>query len=162
MKAEFINPFLQAATQVLESELGSPPTRGNIGLQRSPYTSNDITAVVGVTGSVAGMVMISMAETTARGMVGVMMGQEFPEFDALAQSGIAEIGNVITGRAAVLLAEAGYPSNLAPPMLIIGRGTMLSTLDVQRLVIPLTTEFGAIEIQVALREAVGVAQRAAS
>jgi chemotaxis protein CheX len=162
MKAEFINPFLQAATQVLESELGSAPARGNIGLQRSPYTSNDVTAVVGVTGSVAGMVMISMAESTARAMVGVMMGQEFPEFDALAQSGIAEIGNVITGRAAVLLAEAGFPSNLAPPMLIIGRGTMLSTLDVQRLVIPLTTEFGSIEIQVALREAVGASQRVAS
>ena len=57
MKAEFINPFLQAASQVLESELGSPPIRGNVGLQRSAYTSNDVTAVVGVTGSVAGMVL---------------------------------------------------------------------------------------------------------
>src|SRR6185437_5145099 len=155
MRAEFINPFLQAATEVLESELGSTPQRGSVGLQRSAYTSDDVTAVVAVTGEVAGMVMIAMTEATARAMVSRMMGQEFPEFDALAQSGIAEIGNVITGRAAVLLAEAGFPSNLAPPMLIIGRGTMLSTLDVQRLVIPLTTEFGSIEIQVALREAVG-------
>ena len=61
----------------------------------------------------------------------------------------------------MLLADAGFPSNLAPPMLIIGRGTMLSTLDVQRLVIPLTTEFGSIEIQVALRQAIGAAQRSA-
>ncbi|HEY3061082.1 MAG TPA: chemotaxis protein CheX [Chloroflexota bacterium] len=152
MKAEFINPFLQAATQVLESELGAAPERGSIGLQRSAYTSNEVTAVVGVTGSVSGMVLFSMGESTARGMVGVMMGQEFPEFDALAQSGIAEIGNVITGRAAVLLAEAGFPSDLAPPMLIIGKGTMLSTLDVQRLVIPLDTQFGLIEVQVALKE----------
>jgi len=152
MKAEFINPFLQAATTVLESELGSAPQRGNIGLQRSAYTSNEVTAVVGVTGTVSGMVMFSMAESTARSMVGVMMGQEFPEFDALAQSGIAEIGNVITGRAAVLLAEAGFPSDLAPPMLIVGKGTLLSTLDVQRLVIPLESEFGSIEVQVALKE----------
>jgi chemotaxis protein CheX len=152
MKAEFINPFLQAATGVLESELGAAPERGSIGLQRSAYTSNEVTAVVGVTGSVSGMVLFSMGESTARGMVGVMMGQEFPEFDALAQSGIAEIGNVITGRAAVLLAEAGFPSDLAPPMLIIGKGTMLSTLDVQRLVIPLDTQFGLIEVQVALKE----------
>ena len=71
--------------------------------------------------------------------------------DALAQSGIAEIGNVITGRAAVLLSEAGFPSDLAPPMLLIGRGTMISTLDVQRLVIPMETEFGNIEIQAALK-----------
>ena len=90
-----------------------------------------------------------------------MMGQEFPEFDALAQSGIAEIGNVITGRAAVLLAEAGFPSDLAPPMLLVGRGTMISTLDVQRLVIPLETDLGKIEIQVALKLAGAAGRRAA-
>src|SRR3954464_7561839 len=110
MKAEFINPFLQAATQVLESELGSAPKRGSVGLQRSAYTSDEVTAVVGVTGSVAGMVLYAMTEATARAIVARMMGQDFPEFDALAQSGIAEVGNVITGRAAVLLAEAGFPS----------------------------------------------------
>jgi CheY-specific phosphatase CheX len=36
-------------------------------------------------------------------------------------------------------------------MLIVGRGSMISTLDVQRLVIPMQTEFGQIEIQVALK-----------
>ena len=143
MRAEFINPFLQAATEVLESELGSKPARGSVGLQRSAYTSDDVTAVVAVTGDVAGVVMFAMTAETARAMVSRMMGQDFPEFDALAQSGIAEIGNVITGRAAILLAEAGFPSDLAPPMLLVGRGTMISTLDVQRLVIPLETDLGA-------------------
>jgi hypothetical protein len=37
-------------------------------------------------------------------------------------------------------------------MLIVGRGTMLSTLDVPRLVISLETALGLIEIQVALKE----------
>jgi chemotaxis protein CheX len=161
MRAEFINPFLQAATEVLESELGSKPSRGSVGLQRSAYTSDDVTAVVAVTGDVAGMVMFAMTEDTARAMVSRMMGQDFPEFDALAQSGIAEIGNVVTGRAAVLLAEAGFPSDLAPPMLLVGRGTMISTLDVQRLVIPLETDLGKIEIQVALKLAGAAAKRAA-
>jgi chemotaxis protein CheX len=151
MRAEFINPFLQAANEVLESELGSSPQRGQVGLQKSAYTTDDVTAVVGVTGSIAGMVLYVMTEATACAIVSKMMDQEFEEFDALAQSGIGEIGNVITGRAAVLLAEAGYPSDLAPPMLIIGRGTLVTTLDMQRLVIPLETEFGRIEIQVALR-----------
>jgi chemotaxis protein CheX len=162
MRAEIINPFLQAASEVLESELGSPPQRGAIGLQRSAYTSDEVTAVVAVTGEVAGIVLFAMTETTARAMVSKMMGQEFPEFDALAQSGIAEIGNVITGRAAVLLSEAGFASDLAPPMLIVGCGSMISTLDVQRLVIPMVTEFGEIEIQVALKlTGAAVARRAA-
>jgi chemotaxis protein CheX len=162
MRAEIINPFLQAASEVLESELGSPPQRGAIGLQRSAYTSNEVTAVVAVTGEVAGMVLFAMTESTARAMVSKMMGQDFPELDALAQSGIAEIGNVITGRASCLLSEAGFTSDLAPPMLIVGRGSMISTLDVQRLVIPMETEFGQVEIQVALKlTSAGSVRRAA-
>jgi chemotaxis protein CheX len=102
-----------------------------------------------------------MTEEVARAMVSKIMGQDFPTFDALAQSGIAEIGNVITGRAAVLLAEAGFPSELAPPMLIVGRDTMISTLDVQRLVIPMETELGNIEVQVALKLTTTAARRVA-
>jgi chemotaxis protein CheX len=151
MRTEFINPFLQAATEVLEAELGTAPRRGNIGLEKSINTSDDITAVVGVTGEVTGMVLLVMTEATGRAMVSKMMDQDFPEFDDLAQSGIAEIGNVITGRAAVLLAEAGFTSDLTPPMLILGRGTMINTLDMQRLVIPLETDCGPIAIQVALK-----------
>jgi chemotaxis protein CheX len=161
MRAEVINPFLQAATEVLESELGTTPSRGSIGLQRSAYTSDEVTAVVAVTGHVAGMVMFAMTEETARAIVSKIMGQDFPTFDALAQSGIAEIGNVVTGRAAVLLAEAGFPSDLAPPMLIVGRNTMISTLDVQRIVIPMETELGEIEVQVALKLTAAPARRVA-
>lgn len=161
MRAEFINPFLQAASEVLEAELGAPPKRGSIGLYRSAYTSDEVTAVVAVTGDVGGMVLITMAEPTARKIVSKMMGQEFAEFDALAQSGIAEIGNVITGRAAVLLSEAGVSSDLAPPMLLVGRGTMISTLDVQRLVIPMETDYGKVDIQVALRLSETASRRAA-
>ena len=153
MRAELINPFLQAATEVLGSELGSAPRRGSIGLQRSAQTRDEVTAVVAVTGSVAGMVIFAMTEATATAIVSRMLGQDFPQFDALAQSGIAELGNVITGRAAVLLAEAGLESEIAPPMLLLGRGAQISTLDVQRLVIPLETDVGQVEIQVALKPA---------
>jgi chemotaxis protein CheX len=162
MRTEFINPFLQAATEVLEAELGSVPRRGIIGLEKSVYTSNDITAAVGVTGEVEGVVLYVMTEATGRGMVSKMMEQDFPEFDDLAQSGIAEIGNVITGRAAVLLAEAGFTSDLTPPMLLLGRGTVINTLGMQRLVIPLETEFGAIEVQVALKMADAASHRVAA
>jgi chemotaxis protein CheX len=151
VRAEFINPFVQAASEVLEAELGTRPERGSIGLHRSAYTSDEVTAVVAVTGEVAGMVLLAMTEEVARALVSKIMGQDFTTFDALAQSGIAEIGNVITGRAAVLLAEAGFPSELAPPMLIVGRDTMISTLDVQRLVIPMATELGNVQVQVALK-----------
>ncbi len=158
MRVEFVTPFIEAAKEVLEAEIGGETLRGNIRLQKSAYTTDDVTALVGVTGQVSGLVLYALSEPTARAIVSRMMGQEFPEFDALAQSGIGELGNVITGRAAVLLAEAGFHASIAPPVLIIGRGTMVTTLDLNRLVVPLRTELGEIEIQVVLKEHAQVAR----
>src|SRR5579859_7371383 len=150
MRAEFVNPFLQAASEVLETELGSEPTRGVIGLRRSAYTTEEVTAVVQVIGTIAGVVLYGMPEKTARAIVQHLQGSPCEEFDTFAQSGISELGNVITGRATSLLALAGFPSNLAPPLLIVGRGRMVSQNDQQRLVIPLETPLGSIHIQVVL------------
>jgi chemotaxis protein CheX len=153
MKVEFVNPFIQAATEVLDSELGGATSRGTLRMQKSAVTTDEVTSILGVTGSVAGIVFYSMSQDTARAMVSRMMGQDFDQFDELAQSGIGELGNVITGRAGVLLAEAGYSSNITPPALVLGKGTMVTTLDLNRLVFPLETEVGTFEIQVVLREA---------
>jgi chemotaxis protein CheX len=153
VKVEFLNPFIQAAHDVLESELGGETVRGNLRLQKSAFTTDEITALVGVTGKVSGMVMYSMSQATALGIVSRMMGQTFEEFDALAQSGIGELGNVITGRAGVLLSDAGYPSNITPPALVVGKGTMVTTLDLNRLVFPLETEVGGLEIHIVLKAA---------
>jgi chemotaxis protein CheX len=153
VKVEFVNPFIQAAREVLESELGGEVQRGNLRLQKSAFTTDEITALVGVTGKVSGMVLYSMRESTALGLVSRIMGQQFADFDALAQSGIGEVGNVITGRAGVLLSEAGYPSNITPPALVVGKGTMVTTLDLNRLVFPLETEVGNLEVHVVLKAA---------
>ena len=152
MRVEFVNPFVEAAREVVESEIGGETDKGQIRLEKSAYTTDEVTAVVGVTGRVAGVVLYSMSEQTARAIVSRMMGQDFPEFDSLAQSGIGELGNVITGRAGVLLSEAGYASNLTPPALLLGKGATVTTLDLNRLVFPVQTELGPLEVQVVLRE----------
>jgi chemotaxis protein CheX len=153
MKVEFVNPFVQAASEVLESELGGEAQRGTLRLHKTAVTTAEVTAVVGVTGTLNGLVLYSMSQATALSIVSRMMGQDFEEFNALAQSGIGELGNVITGRAGILLSEAGYPSNITPPALVIGKGSMITTLDLIRLVLPLETEVGALEIQVVLKAA---------
>jgi chemotaxis protein CheX len=151
VKVEFVNPFIQAASEVLESELGGVVTRGKLRLEKAACTTDEVTALVGVAGHVSGIVLYSMSQTTALGIVSRMMGQEFDEFDALAQSGIGELGNVITGRAGVLLSEAGFGSNITPPALVVGQGTMITTLDLNRLIFPLETAVGGLEIQIVLQ-----------
>ncbi len=153
MRVEFVNPFVNAARAVLQHEIGCDIGRSDLRLHRSAYTSHEVTAMVAVTGAIQGMVLYGLRSDTACRLVGRILDQTFAEFDDLAQSGIAEMANVITGKASVLLSEAGFPAQISPPALIIGNGTMISTLDLNRIVVPLQTELGDVEVHIALREA---------
>ena len=152
MRADVAQPFLLAAKDVLEQELGGDVGRGRVAVERGDFEAGEVTAVVGVTGALSGAIMYRMSEATALAVVSKMMGQQFTELDALARSGVGELGNVITGRAGVLLERAGIVADIAPPMLIVGRGGVMSSLDIARLVVPLETRAGAIDLQIALKK----------
>jgi chemotaxis protein CheX len=80
-----------------------------------------------------------------------MMGQEFSELDSLAQSGVAELGNVISGRATIKFSQAGYKADISTPTVVTGKGIEISTLDFPRIVVPLETGLGLITVHLALR-----------
>lgn len=152
MNVKYINPFVEAAFQVLKSDVDIPAERGDLSLQNSACTSDDITVLISVVGQVQGVVLYGLSEKTGMAIVSRILGQPFKEFDRLAQSGIAELGNVITGNASSRLAEADCVANISPPTLVMGRGTLVSTLDFQRLVVPIRTELGEIKIHLALND----------
>ncbi len=161
MNVKFLNPFLEAIYEVLKTETGIETGKGELQLDKGPYTTDDITVIIALVGSVEGMVFYSLNEQTSIGLVSKMMGEELKEFDSLAQSGIAELGNVITGRASVKLSQAGYEATISPPTLIIGKGSQVSTLDFPRLVIPLSCDIGTITVHIALRDGINQSQKAA-
>jgi chemotaxis protein CheX len=152
MRVQLVNCYVRAAADVIAQESGSPVKRGGVRLERDSYTSEEITAMVGVNGAMGGSFYLSMSEATALSLVSSMMGQEAEVFDELAQSGIAELANVVAGAASIGLAELGYTTNITPPLLLLGANAKISTVEIQRLVVPLTTANGSIHVHVALRE----------
>ncbi len=152
MKAEFVNPFVTSAFNVLQTETKSEVTKGSVTLQDSPLVSEEVTVLIGVVGRVQGLVLYGMSEKAAKGIVSAMTGETVAVFDNLAESAVAELGNVITGLASGELEQAGYPCKIAPPSVVVGRGTSISTLAIKRLVIPLQTRLGDLTVHVALRE----------
>jgi chemotaxis protein CheX len=154
MDAKLLNPFVQAAVEVLKAEVGAEVARGEISLQKSALTSDDITVLINLIGDVYGVVMYGMPTATGLKLVSKIMGQDFVELNPLAQSGVAELGNVISGQATIRFSEAGYRSNISTPMVLTGNGIEISTLDFSRLVVPLTTQFGIFTVHLALRERV--------
>jgi chemotaxis protein CheX len=153
MNVNFLNPFLEAASDVLLAEARLSSNRGNLSLQKSSLTGSEVTVLISIIGQVQGVVLYGMSTPTCLAIVSRIVDQQFDELNALAQSGIAELGNVISGKATINLSNSGYQSTISPPTLIIGRGAKISTLDFSRIVVPLETKVGPIVIHLAVRDA---------
>lgn len=154
MNVKFLNPFVDSAHEVLSIEMHETVQRGDLRLESGSYTTDDVTVIISLVGAVDGTVFFSMSKDAATKLASVLIGEELDGLNRLAQSGVAELGNVIVGRASMKLAEAGFESNISTPSLIMGKGATISTLDYPRLVVPLKTSAGALVIHLALREGI--------
>jgi chemotaxis protein CheX len=152
MKLEVFHPFVISAREVLSLEMHETIERGELRLENGSHMTDDVTVIISLIGMVNGTVFFSMSNEVAIQLASALMSEKFDSLDKLAQSGIAELGNVITGRASMKFAEAGYETDISTPSLIIGRGATISTLEYSRLIVPLTTSIGSITIHLALRE----------
>lgn len=152
MDVKFLNPFLEAAAEVLKKEVKLEIQKGTISMQKSAFTTDDVTVLINLVGQIQGVVLYELSKETALSFVSRMMEQKFTELDNLAQSGIAELGNVISGKATVALSKAGLDSTISPPTMILGKNTQISTIDFPRIVVPIQTELGDVIVHLALKE----------
>jgi len=150
---ELVQPYLQAAKEVIGRETGSEVAVGKVSLKKPPASTDEVSILIGVTGQIQGVVMIMMGRQTALNVVGRITGEPYKELDDLAESAVAEMANVISGRGGIALAALGRETTISPPAILIGQsGGNVSTLDIPIFAIPLETTCGVIDLQVALRE----------
>lgn len=153
MKVQFVSPFVTGATTVIQQLLDVQPKRGDLSAQPQVFTSQQVNVVCGVTGQVQGQVIFGMSLTTAGHIASKMVGLPVTDFDALAASAIAELGNMISGNSITGLANAGFMCDITPPTIIRGSNVKISTVNVPALIIPLELgDLGHIEVIVSLQE----------
>jgi chemotaxis protein CheX len=153
MKVQYLIPFVEAAYEVLKAEANMPMQRGDLSLDKGAYLTDDVTVIISLVGDIEGIVFFGFSTEAALNIASSMLGEKLNELNSLAQSGIAELGNVITGRASVKLSKSGFQSTISPPTMLIGKDAVISTLDFPRVVVPLTSDLGNVTIHLALREA---------
>ena len=151
MKAEFVNPFASAVVMVFQKEFGMNVMRDSLALQQGPLRGADVNTIIGVTGQLEGQVIYTFDERVALRIASALMGEAVEELDELAKSAVAELGNIITGNAAIGLSENGYNCILTPPTLLTGKELIVTTFT-PVLNIPFSTDFGSVTAHVALRE----------
>lgn len=153
MKVEYVSPFVAASMSVVQTLIGSTPSRGQLSARPQVFTSQQVNIVCGVIGDIEGQVIYGMSVVTADKIASAMCGQPIVTFDQLAASAIAELGNMISGNSATLLSQQGYSVDITPPTIVKGTNVKITTLDIPALVIPIEiAEIGCIEINVSLQE----------
>lgn len=154
MRVEYINPFSEAAFNILTQVLDEEIDRGDLYLKSTCMPVMGVAAFVGLAGDVEGRVIFDMTHETALKIASAMNQEELPEFDELARATITELANLITARAVTKLHDLGFAFDLTPPALFTGKNMEISNNDIEALIVPMTTSHGKIEINVAIRDRV--------
>ena len=150
MRVEYINPFVETSFRVLKEVLGDADVkRGNLYLKSTAMPAMGVAALVGLAGDVEGRVLFDMTLETAINIASKMNGEKLSQFD--------ELANLITAQAVTKLHELNFKFDLTPPALFAGQQMEIAALgggseNVEALIVPLITECGKIEVNVAIRE----------
>lgn len=153
MKAEYINPFIKASTEVLKTianidfQTGTPYLKGN------PFGADNLIILVGITGEIRGQAVISMSFEMAKHVAScMMMGMPVEEIDEMAKSALSELGNMIMGNTATLLFNQGVNIDITPPTLMIGEKLQISSGGMQTVGVPLICDAGTVTVDVSVKE----------
>ncbi|MCL1928328.1 MAG: chemotaxis protein CheX [Treponema sp.] len=153
MRVEYINPFVEAAFNVLKEVLDTDVKRGDLYLKSTTMSIMGVAALVGLAGDVEGRVLFDMTKETSLAIAGAMNGEKFDQLDELAKATIQELANMITAQAVTKLHDLGFKFDLTPPALFSGENMEISNHEVEALIVPMELgTSGKIEINVAIRE----------
>jgi len=149
MKLDFIDPFVRAGFSVLETLLKARPGRGPLAMRTSNSTTQQLTIVMKVSGDAEGVVLYGMSLVAAQKIASTMLERPISEMDDAAWEAINELAKTINENATGLLSEAGHTCEISPAEVIRGVNVAVPT-EVPALVVPISTRFGRLEIDIAL------------
>lgn len=156
MKAEYLNPFISAAVDVLEQFVPDIEIeRGEPDVIEEPTPTLGTATLIGISGELEGRVLYIMNREAAVGIAEQMNGEDFPGLNEMVRSTIQELCNIISGNAAQELQKNAEDKDieLSPPSMVIGPDTEVSDSITSNLIqVPLQTNYGEIIINLAVRE----------
>jgi len=145
----FINPVLTATIDTLK-ELGVNITAGKAYAKKENETSGDVSGVVRVySPGFDGSISISFPQDCFLSIVSAMAGEEYQELTDETRDAAAELINIIFGKAANVLNDAGMKLESAVPTMMTGRNhTVLYRKNIPVIAIPFSCEFGKFKIEI--------------
>lgn len=152
--ADYINPFLIAATRVLKDICFIDAKVGKPYRKETEFTKDQFLIMVGITGEMAGQVILCFPNEVALDIASKMCMMPIDELNELAKSAICELCNMILGNTATVYSTKGIAIDITPPTMCTGSVKFISDRALN-ICIPMSYEdTKSIEINVADRKSV--------
>ena len=153
MDAKLVNPFVDAFTTVMPQMGFSEPKRVNMSVRERNTVSLGVAVIVGFTKQIRGNVVYNMSEDTAKFIAStMMMGMPIAEFDAMAQSAVSEMSNMLTATVATNLSGLGLEVDISTPSLSIGQNFQVKISDGKYLTVTMDLAGHSIELDIAVEQ----------
>ncbi len=155
VNAEYVNPFLKAASSVFKSVVGVDLRRGKLVVKDKPVPSHDVAILIGITGGIQGVVVYSMSMVMVYKIADILMpGLSKEQIDAEWKDIMGEFANMITGNAMNLFSDITKGTQqvqITTPTVVEGKEFTISVIQQTTLGINLYSPMGSLEMNVALK-----------
>lgn len=151
ISADYINPFLIAATKVLKDMVMIDAKVGKPYTKEAVIADHALLIMLGVTGEMSGQVILSFDNNVALDIASKMCMMPINDLDDLSKSAICELCNMILGNTATVFSTKGIGVDITPPTMCTGSVKFTNNFAAN-ICIPLVYgEGNTIEINVAIK-----------
>ena len=149
MKAEYINPFMNALANTFQTMLDCETHRGELELKGHSTPLFDVSGIIGLSGNCVGMVVLSLSRQVALKATSVMLMTEATEIDDDVIDAVGELANMVAGGAKTELDQLDLSVSL--PSVVTGEDHEVRfPSNVTPICIPYETAWGPLKVEVGL------------
>ena len=145
----YIKPFVVAVKRVFETMIMVPFSLGKPEMKKGTEVPYEISSIIGLSGTVTGVVVISLSEAVALDLVSALIGERVDAMDEDCTDAIGEIANMVAGNA-----KTDFPSNnnaISVPSVVVGKHKVSYPSGVPIVAIPCKVEKGEMMIEIAIK-----------
>lgn len=130
MDVNFINPFLEAFSNVIPQLGFSEVKKEGVKLNGKYIKSLGVVVIIGIVGDIKGNIIYTMTLDSAKKIASkMMMGMPVESFDEMAQSAISELINMLTANTAINFSKDDINIDISTPTLIQGDFTANASVE---------------------------------
>lgn len=150
VKAEHINPFIISVCKVMKDMCMLDLKIGKPSMSNGSYPAETSIIKLGIVGNLEGEVVLNIDHPTALQIVSKMMMGPVETIDALGQSAISELGNMVAGNAATVFANSNIMIDITPPSYYTGADYKATVPE--WFSIPFSSDAGNLSIDIYIKE----------